>query len=91
MINKTIRDVSLSGKTVLLRVDFNVPFNPGTSEISNLNRIVASLPTIRYLIEQNASVVLCSHLGRPKGAFDKDLSLSAQKSTCFAVTKFSKA
>lgn len=75
MINKTIRDVSLSGKTVLLRVDFNVPFNPGTSEISNLNRIVASLPTIRYLIEQNASVVLCSHLGRPKGAFDKDLSL----------------
>ena len=75
MINKTIRDISLSGKTVLLRVDFNVPFNPGTSEIANLNRIVASLPTIRYLIEQNASVVLCSHLGRPKGAFDKDLSL----------------
>ena len=75
MINKTIRDISLSGKTVLLRVDFNVPFNPRTSEIANLNRIVASLPTIRYLIEQNASVVLCSHLGRPKGAFDKDLSL----------------
>ena len=75
MINKTIRDISLSGKTVLLRVDFNVPFNPRTSEIANLNRIVASLPTIRYLIEQNASVVLCSHLGRPKGVFDKDLSL----------------
>jgi len=76
MINKTIRDISLSGKKVLVRVDFNVPFKPGTNEISSLNRIIASLPTIRYLIEENASVVLCSHLGRPKGGFHKDLSLS---------------
>ena len=76
MINKTIRDIPLSGKKVLVRVDFNVPFKPGTNEISSLNRIIASLPTIRYLIEENASVVLCSHLGRPKGGFHKDLSLS---------------
>ena len=76
MINKTIRDIPLSGKKVLVRVDFNVPFKPGTNEISSLNRIIASLPTIRYLIEGNASVVLCSHLGRPKGGFHKDLSLS---------------
>ena len=75
MINKTIRDISLSGKTVLVRVDFNVPFKLGTVEISNLNRIIESLPTIRYLIEQNAAIVLCSHLGRPNGLFDKDLSL----------------
>ena len=76
MINKTIRDIHLSGKKVLVRVDFNVPFKPDTNEISSLNRIIASLPTIRYLIEENASVVLCSHLGRPKGVFNKDLSLS---------------
>tara|TARA_B100000519_G_scaffold84674_1_gene73394 strand:- start:8307 stop:9491 length:1185 start_codon:yes stop_codon:yes gene_type:complete len=76
MIDKTVRDIELSGKIVLVRVDFNVPFKPDTNEISSLNRIIASLPTIRYLIEENASVVLCSHLGRPKGVFRKDLSLN---------------
>lgn len=75
MINKTIRDIPLSGKTVLVRVDFNVPFNPDFDEILNFNRIIATLPTIRYLIENNAAVVLCSHLGRPNGTFNKDLSL----------------
>ena len=76
MIDKTVRDIELSEKIVIVRVDFNVPFKPDTNEISSLNRIIASLPTIRYLIEENASVVLCSHLGRPKGVFRKDLSLN---------------
>ena len=47
---KTVRDIEVSGKRVLVRVDFNVPFKPGTDEISNANRIVASLPTIRSLL-----------------------------------------
>lgn len=72
---KTVRDIEVSGKRVLVRVDFNVPFKPGTDEISNSNRIVASLPTIRYLLGRGASVVLCSHLGRPGGRSIKELSL----------------
>ena len=72
---KTVRDIEVSGKRVLVRVDFNVPFKPGTDEISNANRIVASLPTIRYLLGRRASVVLCSHLGRPGGRSIPELSL----------------
>ena len=72
---KTVRDIEVSGKRVLVRVDFNVPFKPGTDEISNANRIVASLPTIRYLLGRGASVVLCSHLGRPRGRSIPELSL----------------
>ncbi len=72
---KTVRDIEVSGKRVLVRVDFNVPFKPGTDEISNANRIVASLPTIRYLLGRGASVVLCSHLGRPRGEAIPELSL----------------
>ena len=72
---KTVRDIEVSGKRVLVRVDFNVPFKPGTDEISNANRIVASLPTIRYLLGRGASVVLCSHLGRPRGETIPELSL----------------
>lgn len=72
---KTVRDIEVSGKRVLVRVDFNVPFKPGTDEISNANRIVASLPTIRYLLGRRASVVLCSHLGRPRGRSIPELSL----------------
>jgi phosphoglycerate kinase len=64
---KSIRDLSLAGKRVLLRVDFNVPQDKTTGAITNNQRIVAALPTIRYALEQDASVVLMSHLGRPDG------------------------
>ncbi|AKC82495.1 phosphoglycerate kinase [Verrucomicrobia bacterium IMCC26134] len=64
---KSIRDLALSGKRVLMRVDFNVPQDKVTGAITNTARITAALPTITYAIEQGASVVLMSHLGRPDG------------------------
>jgi len=68
-MKKTIRDVNLKGKTVLIRVDFNVPMKDGV--ITNDNRIVQALPTIKYALEQNAKLVLFSHLGRVKEEADK--------------------
>ena len=64
---KSIRDLSLSGKRVLMRVDFNVPQDKQTGAITNTARITAALPSIKYALEQGASVVLMSHLGRPDG------------------------
>jgi len=64
---KTIRDLNLKGKRVLMRVDFNVPQDKKTGAITNTQRITAALPTIKYALEQGASVVLMSHLGRPDG------------------------
>ncbi len=64
---KTIRDLSLAGKRVLMRVDFNVPQDKVTGAITNTQRITAALPTIRYALDQGAAVVLMSHLGRPDG------------------------
>jgi phosphoglycerate kinase len=64
---KSIRDLALSGKRVLMRVDFNVPQDKVTGAITNTARITAALPTIQYALEQGASVVLMSHLGRPDG------------------------
>ena len=73
---KTILDVDVSGKKILLRCDFNVPQNKETGAITSDKRIVAALPTIRYLLEHGAAVIACSHLGKPKGEWKESLSLA---------------
>ena len=71
----TIEDVEISGQRALVRVDYNVPFQEGTSTISDDTRIKASIPTLKHLINKGCSLVLCSHLGRPKGKRYPGLSL----------------
>jgi len=73
MNKKTVRDIDLKGKRVLLRVDFNVPMQAG--KVTDDKRIRASLPTIKYVLDQGASLMLMSHLGRPKGGPDPEFSL----------------
>src|ERR1700732_3565006 len=75
MLKVSIRDLDLKNKIVFIRVDFNVPLAPGGQEITSDNRIRASLPTIRYELEHGAAVVLASHLGRPKGKPNPEMSL----------------
>ena len=71
----TVEDIKVSGKKVLVRCDFNVPLNDKL-EITDENRIVGALPTIKYLIENGAKVILCSHMGKPKGEPKPELSLA---------------
>ena len=74
MNKKTVRDIDLKGKKVLVRCDFNVPYDENRV-ITDNRRIVAALPTINYLLENNCKVILCSHLGRPKGEVKPEFSL----------------
>src|SRR6201981_2815611 len=71
----SIRDLDLKNKTVFIRVDFNVPLDPGGKQITSDKRIRASLPTIRYALDHGAGVILASHLGRPKGKPNPEMSL----------------
>ena len=79
MNKKTVKDIDLKGKRVLMRVDFNVPMADG--KVTDDKRIKAALPTIQYVLEQGASLLLMSHLGRPKGGADPEFSLSAASET----------
>lgn len=73
---KSVLDAAVSGKKVLLRCDFNVPQNKETGEITSDKRIKAALPTIKYLLDNGAAVIACSHLGKPKGEWKPKLSLA---------------
>ena len=74
MNKKTVKDIELKGKKVLVRCDFNVPMDE-EKNITDNTRIVSALPTIKYLLENNCAIILCSHLGRPKGEFKPEFSL----------------
>ena len=77
MNKRSIEDIQdLKGKRVLMRVDFNVPMDKETGEITDETRIMGALPSIKYLYEHGAKVILCSHLGRPKGEFNMKFSLA---------------
>ena len=74
MNKKTVKDIDLKGKKVLVRCDFNVPMDEQRN-ITDNTRILAALPTIKYLLDNNCAIILCSHLGRPKGEFKPEFSL----------------
>src|SRR4030042_1491838 len=76
MNKMTVRDIEVAGKRVLVRVDLNVPVDVKTGAITDDSRIRASLPTIKYLLERKASVILMSHFGRPKGKVVNEMRLA---------------
>src|SRR6266852_3827067 len=76
MSTLSIRDLDLKGKRVFMRVDFNVPLAAGGKEITSDKRIKASLPSIQYALDQGAALILASHLGRPKGKPNPEMSLA---------------
>ena len=76
MTKKTVNDIDVKGKRVLVRVDFNVPLDPETGTILDDSRIRASIPTLQHLLDRGASLVLCSHMGRPKGKIVEELRLA---------------
>ena len=76
---KTVKDIDVKGRKVLLRCDFNVPQDKETGAITSDKRIVAALPTIQYLLEQGAAVIACSHLGKPEASFEKWAKKQAEK------------
>ena len=75
-VKQTIEDIRVEGRTVLVRVDYNVPFRPGSVDISDDSRIAASLPTLRYLLERECRLIVCSHLGRPRGRVVEELRMA---------------
>ena len=77
MNKKSVTDVDVKGKRVLVRCDFNVPMKDG--KITDENRIMGALPTIKYLMEQGAKVVLCSHMGKPHNVFDEKVKLNKKE------------
>ena len=83
MNKKTVKDIDLKGKRVIMRVDFNVPMADG--KVTDDKRIKAALPTINYVLEQGASLILMSHLGRPKGGPDAEFSLKAASEALSAL------
>ena len=83
MNKKTVKDIDIKGKRVLMRVDFNVPMQDG--KVTDDKRIKASLPTIQYVLDHGASLVLMSHLGRPKGGPDPAFSLKAASEALAAL------